>query len=793
MNVELKRIFCFVLCLTLAAGCAGMASAAGKVRKGIEINDLGDITDDWYYVTDTVPDGYLNQEKISLRIYTNDGTDLDPEDAETCEITFKSGEERLKDALVAEKDENGIWYAYVDNNALTVPGKAVFHFVAESPSFLYERDFTINVLDWNEYPLLVVEHEHPVIDATLGQVIKDEELMAGIGQLNTSEIFNKVLKLKTRSWMSSDYFIPRTNYAIEYSGNALERVYAGSFLESRYDTAVRDYGDHEIQLTYFKGNIKATFPMTISVRGYNITASRSITQGADISYSVNGTTEGRSFTWSVEGEGATIDPESGVLTVSNDAPAGTVFTVTATADNGDTVSVREFYAGADSLFDGVTFSQISAEGFQVPAPTGISWNMSSNSYYQNEIFTAFGFTEQGIQVVIDAYYDEPTSALHFAENPEVARAEIQKDLNNYAKVDADAEQEIIELDGHPVGLVTFSDTSWGQTYNVGALVYLRNNRDLRLRAYTQVYDGQTARVTLNDMKQLAYKLSYDENQAPLSAAKAKFTVSGKDGISMVSAGKNLQMEATFENADLINKKEKNDGIDWSVANAENGEENPAATIARNGQLKIDKSLEAPVNLTVKGVSSIFGTEATFDVYAIPAVSKVMTEPSELFFYVGTENPQTVKAVLDPDTVPLVGITWTAAKEGIIEISEVEDGTVSIKPLAGGRTDVAVKEPGGKNAKLSVSVVDPVESVELTLKGNAKPGGSVTVSAALQPKTAGNKNVEWSLDVGEDVATINEKGQVKISKETVSGTKITVTCKALGAPEPIISTIEIEIP
>ena len=78
-------------------------------------------------------------------------------------------------------------------------------------------------------------------------------------------------------------------------------------------------------------------------------------------------------------------------------------------------------------------------------------------------------------------------------------------------------------------------------------------------------------------------------------------------------------------------------------------------------------------------------------------------------------------------------------------------------------------------------------------GNVKPGGSVTVTAVLQPKTAGNKNVEWSLDVGEDIATIDAKGKVKISKDAASGTKITVTCKALGAPEPVTATTVIEIP
>ena len=69
---------------------------------------------------------------------------------------------------------------------------------------------------------------------------------------------------------------------------------------------------------------------------------------------------------------------------------------------------------------------------------------------------------------------------------------------------------------------------------------------------------------------------------------------------------------------------------------------------------------------------------------------------------------------------------------------------------------------------------------------------MTVSAALEPKKAGSKNLEWSLDVDESVATVNAKGQVKIAKEAAAGTVITVTCKALGAPEPVIGTLQITV-
>ena len=297
---------------------------------------------------------------------------------------------------------------------------------------------------------------------------------------------------------------------------------------------------------------------------------------------------------------------------------------------------------------------------------------------------------------------------------------------------------------------------------------------------------------MQDLEKIASLIKYDPEKAPITAADTEITITAKENPTTVTAGKTVNFTATFANPQKVSAKEKNNGVNWTVVNADTGEEVNGVTIAR-GQLKVDKSLDAPVEIEVRAESSTYCNYTAYKLTAIPAASGIAVDPAELFFYVGKEDPQTVRAALTPDTVPLLGITWTPAKAGVVEITETEAGTVSIKPLTAGKTTIAVKEPGGKNAKLNVSVVDPVEAVELSLKGNVKAGGAVTVSAALQPKTAGTKNLEWSLDVGEDIATIDAKGKVTISKEAPSGTKITVTCKALGAPEPVISTIEIEIP
>ena len=68
---------------------------------------------------------------------------------------------------------------------------------------------------------------------------------------------------------------------------------------------------------------------------------------------------------------------------------------------------------------------------------------------------------------------------------------------------------------------------------------------------------------------------------------------------------------------------------------------------------------------------------------------------------------------------------------------------------------------------------------------------MTVKETVLPKQAGNKTVEWKLDVGEDIATIN-KGKVRITETAEEGTVITVTYTATGAPEPIVKTVQIEV-
>ena len=441
---------------------------------------------------------------------------------------------------------------------------------------------------------------------------------------------------------------------------------------------------------------------------------------------------------------------------------------------------------AGTIFEGLEFTETEADGFLIPTPDGSGWSKSMGGKDPTQVLQCEGPTPKGrVQVYANIYDSE--SPFRYAEDPVTAEEEIRDDFKKAAGGTKDPEEKFFDLNGHPVGMMT-CDMSGAFA---GRIAYVRNTRYLMITAYIFSQDTEK-RITLDDMKALACRIGYDETKAPFTAANATFTVKSKDGTERITAGKPLQMEAVFDDQENISKKLKNDTVNWTVVNAATGAEDPAAAISAQGQLKVDRNLGAPVELEVKGTSAVYGTEAACRITAMPVVTGVSIEPAELFFYAGTDEPQTVKAALVPDTVPPAGITWTPAKEGTVEITPLEDGTVSVRPLGAGKTTITVAEPSGRTAKLNVSVVPPVETVELTVKGSAKPGGTVTVSAALSPNDAGNKAVEWSLDVGEDIAAITDRGQVKISRVAASGTKITVTCRALGAPEPVTATVEIVV-
>jgi len=385
-------------------------------------------------------------------------------------------------------------------------------------------------------------------------------------------------------------------------------------------------------------------------------------------------------------------------------------------------------------------------------------------------------------------------------SPDPDKAPFHRELDYYVSFGS-PEEESLTLDGHPALLVLrpmYDDLDIFSGM-LGSILYARNDTALLVSFITSNSSGG---VTMDDLRAVARLIAYDEDNAVYSVEDGAFTLATEDGTSYAFSGTSKALAVTFAHPEKFNRKietvfsqadiRKNAFLNWSVPDTETKEPVSGVSIDAQNILHVKKGLTEAIHLEITAETAVFHTKATLPLTVYPAVAKITPDRSELFLYAGTDTPETVKVSLSPEAASPVGITWTARRSGIVSITPGDDGSAVFTPLAPGSTPVTIAAPNGKTARLNVRVVDPVQQVELALSGRPLPGGRVAVKAALLPQTAANRQLEWSLDVDESIASINDKGRISISSQAAPGTKIVVTCKALGAPDPVVSTLEFEV-
>ena len=785
----LRRTVSLFLSALLLLGCVHTASAAAKKIKDCACFSLEQEHIPLFYVPSTLPSDVSAIEwKVYMRIYQTviwgDDEEIPEEYADTCEISLVSGNESIRDALVfevgnTESKEHFYSTLRLDNAKLTEPGRAVIRLKLESEHFLLEKDLVFCVASWDEYPAFSVREGERVVSTTVSRSVSIETFRNAFAEERIREASAALAEEGDKfNWYNSVTVNPADDAAWDMM--AEEGVYGTTGFK------VKKGGSCDMLVSMQEGNIKCEGTVRVDARAYELQGPGTVKPGESVVYHVNDTDKqaGRVFSLSAEGDGIIFDAETGTLSVPDSIPSGTQAVITATPDKGEPVSL--LVTISNGALHSVDFTAYEREGFAIPVPDGEDW--TTELFGDNNI-QAFVTNSKDEQFSWSARFYIPR--VPFVTNDDEAAIVYSED-GMFSSEQKNIERADVMIDGHKGRVWTFENYNGDAFYgHTGLLYYARDNRLLSYLVISLAGDGGTVegtpRITLDDMKLIAGHLGYDESKAPLTAADAQITVTEKNGATSVSAGKSLDFTADFANPDRVR-----DMLYWSVIRADGGECGEIAGITDKGKLTAAKAVAEPAELLVRAVSPEYGTAGEYRITVLPAVRGILVEPSELYFYTGTDIPRTVQAVMDPDTVPPLGLTWTLKGKEIVAITAGENGAAEIRPLAAGKGTVTVAEPGGKNAKLAVNVVDPVESVELAAKGQAKPGKNVMVSAALAPKSAGNKNVEWSVDVDENIASINEKGQLKIAKEAAPGTVITVTCRALGAPDPVTAKLEITV-
>ena len=373
---------------------------------------------------------------------------------------------------------------------------------------------------------------------------------------------------------------------------------------------------------------------------------------------------------------------------------------------------------------------------------------------------------------------------------ESAISEVSGNLANHTSY-------LMEIDGYPVALGTGIKTNEGEKLAFGIIAACsgRHLIFILISSPPAVYTP-----TIEDLRQLAGYFSLDTSQPLITEAQVGLTLSTEDGVTSVSAGQKLKFIASFADPSIVNAQAKNNRINWNVLDSFSPETEIGyyskdamdAKIDNRGVLTVSGNIDDVKTVYVAAQSETYGTYAVKKITLLPRVKAVNVEPSAVTLFAAEGQTADISVSLEPASVPLEGLVWTASAKSIVEIEDHGDGSAVIRPLKAGKVSITVKERGGRAGRVNVTVKQPVETLELTARGKAVPGRTLAMNAAISPRNASDKKLAWALDVDESIASISQNGQIRIKKDAPVGQKITVTCTAQGAPEPVVASAEIEI-
>lgn len=222
-------------------------------------------------------------------------------------------------------------------------------------------------------------------------------------------------------------------------------------------------------------------------------------------------------------------------------------------------------------------------------------------------------------------------------------------------------------------------------------------------------------------------------------------------------GEEFQFEASVLPEDATDKT-----VVWSSSNKE------VLTIDSAGKAKAVEAGTVTVKVTSNDGGKTDECVVIVEEPLIPVTGVVINESSDNIVLVKGES-KTFTATVNPSDATDKTITWSVSDDTILSV----DQNGKVTALAGGSAKVVVTtKDGGKKAECSITVIVPVESVEITSAPEGlkmTEGDTFTFTAVMKPEDATDKNFEWSSS-NPSVLTIDQEGKavaVKAGKAVVS--------------------------
>ncbi len=271
---------------------------------------------------------------------------------------------------------------------------------------------------------------------------------------------------------------------------------------------------------------------------------------------------------------------------------------------------------------------------------------------------------------------------------------------------------------------------------------------------------------------------------------------------VIASGKSLNIKATVAPTNASTKT-----VTWSIIS---GAE--YATISTSGAVKANKGITEPQTIEIMATAKDGG-----GAYSTMLID-ILPETTGISILSGGNNVEnttvTMYAHADAamhDVLRLVAatypegasnnVTWTSSNKNVVTVDEY--GVVTA--VKSGTANITVKATDGtnKSASVKITVIQPIESIEIPREASLGAGKTLTFKAVISPTSVTNKNLVWSVRTlsGEmaNCATISSSGALKANAVTSEHVvEVTVTaadgCGAsascLVVIKPLVTSVEL---
>jgi len=234
------------------------------------------------------------------------------------------------------------------------------------------------------------------------------------------------------------------------------------------------------------------------------------------------------------------------------------------------------------------------------------------------------------------------------------------------------------------------------------------------------------------------------------------------------------VSVTPENVDLENSDTVQLSYQISPANATNknivwsSSDITIATVNQNGLVATLKEGEVSITVTTAdgGFTSVSKINITDEPSESVSVTRVYVTPQR----VTLDEGETVQLSyeISPSNATNKNVVWSSSDTGVATVDEnglvtaIEKGTVEIEALT---------VDGGLRSDATIEVIAPVVDDSIAVTGiiltpesaSIEEGSTLTLSIAIAPSNATNKNVTW-FSGDTTIATVNQNGSVTALKE-----------------------------